>query len=48
MVRRLALCRRAAELLELTDTNGDGVADKREDWFDGKTLTGCANDLHGP
>ncbi|VTS08314.1 PVC-type heme-binding CxxCH protein [Tuwongella immobilis] len=33
---------------KLTDTNGDGVADKREEWFAGKTLTGCANDLHGP
>src|SRR5205823_13908317 len=33
---------------KLTDTDGDGVADKREVWFDGKTMTGCANDLHGP
>jgi putative membrane-bound dehydrogenase-like protein len=33
---------------KLTDTDGDGVADKREEWFNGKTLTGCANDLHGP
>jgi putative membrane-bound dehydrogenase-like protein len=33
---------------KLTDTNGDGVADKRVEWFQGKTLTGCANDLHGP
>jgi putative membrane-bound dehydrogenase-like protein len=33
---------------KLTDTDGDGVADKREEWFQGKTLTGCANDLHGP
>jgi putative membrane-bound dehydrogenase-like protein len=32
----------------LTDTNGDGVADRREEWFRGKTLTSCANDLHGP
>ena len=32
----------------LTDTNGDGVADQREEWFRGETLTGCANDLHGP
>jgi putative membrane-bound dehydrogenase-like protein len=32
----------------LTDTDGDGVADRREEWFRGKTLTGCANDLHGP
>ena len=33
---------------KLTDTDGDGVADKREEWFQGKTATGCANDLHGP
>jgi len=33
---------------KLTDTDGDGVADKRVEWFGGKTLTGCANDLHGP
>ncbi len=33
---------------KLTDTNGDGVADRREEWFQGKTLTSCANDLHGP
>jgi putative membrane-bound dehydrogenase-like protein len=33
---------------KLTDTNGDGVADRREEWFRGKTLTSCANDLHGP
>jgi putative membrane-bound dehydrogenase-like protein len=33
---------------KLTDTDGDGVADQRVVWFDGKTMTGCANDLHGP
>ena len=33
---------------KLTDTDGDGVADQREEWFDAKTLTNCANDLHGP
>ncbi|HYV28466.1 MAG TPA: dehydrogenase, partial [Candidatus Eisenbacteria bacterium] len=33
---------------KFTDTDGDGIADKREEWFQGKTLTGCANDLHGP
>ncbi|MBA4104933.1 MAG: dehydrogenase [Pirellula sp.] len=32
---------------KLTDANGDGVAEQREEWFKG-TLTGCANDLHGP
>ncbi len=36
------------QIWKLTDTDGDGVAEKREVWFDGKTLTGCANDLHGP
>lgn len=36
------------QIWKLTDTDGDGKADKREVWFDGKTLTGCANDLHGP
>jgi putative membrane-bound dehydrogenase-like protein len=36
------------EILKLTDTTGKGVADKREVWFDGKTVTGCMNDLHGP
>ena len=33
---------------KLTDTDGDGTADRREEWFDAKTLTSCANDLHGP
>ncbi|MDP6444977.1 MAG: heme-binding protein, partial [Pirellulaceae bacterium] len=33
---------------KLTDTDGDGVVDQRDEWFQGKTLTGCANDLHGP
>src|SRR5437867_7328707 len=33
---------------KLTDTDGDGVADRREEWFQGKTLTNCGNDLHGP
>lgn len=36
------------QIWKLTDTNGDGVADERVVWFDGNTLTGCANDLHGP
>lgn len=36
------------EIWRFSDTNGDGVADDRSVWFDGKTLTGCANDLHGP
>ncbi len=33
---------------KLTDTDNDGKADQRTEWFAGKTLTGCANDLHGP
>ncbi len=33
---------------KLDDTDGDGAADKRTEWFAGKTLTGCANDIHGP
>ena len=33
---------------KLTDTTGRGVADQRMEWFSGKTLTGCANDIHGP
>jgi putative membrane-bound dehydrogenase-like protein len=33
---------------KLTDTNDDGIADTRSEWHQGKTLTGCANDLHGP
>lgn len=36
------------EIWKLTDTNDDGIADQREVWFDGRTLTGCGNDLHGP
>ncbi len=30
------------------DTDGDGISDQRDVWFDGQTLTGCANDVHGP
>ncbi len=33
---------------KLTDTTGGGIADKREEWHQGKTMTGCDNDLHGP
>src|SRR5260370_14975714 len=33
---------------KLTDAKGDGVAKQRVEWFQGKTLTRCANDLHGP
>ena len=33
---------------KLTDTAQDGQADHRAEWHQGKTLTGCANDLHGP
>ena len=33
---------------KFTDADGDGVAERREEWFKGGTLTGCANDIHGP
>src|SRR5262249_1140191 len=33
---------------KLTDTDDDGIAALREEWSQGKTLTGCANDLPGP
>jgi putative membrane-bound dehydrogenase-like protein len=33
---------------KLTDKDCDGIAEDRVEWFQGKTLTGCANDLHGP
>jgi putative membrane-bound dehydrogenase-like protein len=36
------------EIWKFTDTDDDGVAERREVWFDGRTLTNCANDLHGP
>jgi putative membrane-bound dehydrogenase-like protein len=36
------------EIWKLTDVDDDGIADRREVWFDGTTLTGCGNDLHGP
>ena len=33
---------------KLVDSDNNGVADQRTVWHDGKTMTGCANDLHGP
>lgn len=33
---------------KFTDTDGDGVADQRTEWYQGNVLTGCANDVHGP
>ena len=36
------------QIWKFTDADDDGIAERREVWFDGKTLTGCANDLHGP
>ncbi len=35
-------------IYRLIDSDGDGVCENREVWFDGQTITGCANDLHGP
>ncbi len=36
------------QIWKFTDTDDDGTADVREVWFDGKTITHCGNDLHGP
>jgi len=33
---------------KFTDTDGDGKADRRTEWYQGNILTGCANDVHGP
>ena len=33
---------------KLTDTKNAGVADERTEWYQGKTLGNCGNDLHGP
>lgn len=41
-------CGAAPSIWKLTDTKGDGVADVRDEWYKGETLTGCANDIHGP
>ncbi|MCA9160216.1 MAG: hypothetical protein KDA72_17900, partial [Planctomycetales bacterium] len=35
-------------IYRLIDADEDGLYEDREVWFDGQTLTGCANDLHGP
>jgi putative membrane-bound dehydrogenase-like protein len=33
---------------KFTDTDGDHIADERTVWFDGGSIEGCGNDLHGP
>ena len=33
---------------KLSDTNGDQKADQRTVWFDGGSIEGCGNDMHGP
>lgn len=33
---------------KFTDKDGDHVADERSSWFNGGTVDGCGNDLHGP
>jgi putative membrane-bound dehydrogenase-like protein len=33
---------------KLRDTNGDHIADERTEWFDGGSIEGCGNDMHGP
>ena len=41
-------CGAPPSVWKLTDTNNDGKADERSEWYEGKVLTGCANDVHGP
>ena len=41
-------CGAPPSIWKLEDTDNDGVADRRTEWFNVGTLTGCANDLHGP
>jgi putative membrane-bound dehydrogenase-like protein len=41
-------CGAPPSVWKLQDTNDDGVADQRQEWFKGGVLTGCANDVHGP
>ena len=33
---------------KLRDTDGDHVPDERTVWFDGGSIEGCGNDMHGP
>lgn len=33
---------------KLRDIDGDHVADERNQWFDGGSIEGCGNDMHGP
>ncbi|MDP1561449.1 MAG: HEAT repeat domain-containing protein [Pirellulaceae bacterium] len=35
-------------IYRLSQPDANGVFQKRDVWFDGQTLTWCANDLHGP
>ena len=48
VARRLALRGRPAAHLEVHRHRRRRHRRQAEEWFDGKTLTGCANDLHGP
>ncbi|MCP4847550.1 MAG: dehydrogenase, partial [Verrucomicrobiaceae bacterium] len=33
---------------KFSDTDGDHVADERSSWFNGGSIEGCGNDMHGP
>jgi putative heme-binding domain-containing protein len=35
-------------IIQLDDRNADGIYETESTWHDGRTLTYCANDLHGP
>ncbi len=36
------------QILKLSDKDKDGFFETSDVWFDAGTMTGCANDLHGP
>jgi len=35
-------------IVQLDDRDGDGIYESESTWHDGRTVTPCANDLHGP
>lgn len=35
-------------IVQLDDRDGDGIYESESIWHDGRTVTHCANDLHGP